>query len=394
LEALGAPAPSGILLGVHMRYDAIVIGVGGMGSAALYHLARRGASVLGIEQFQLAHDRGSSHGLSRIIRLAYYEHPSYVPLLRRSYELWRALEQVTGRRLLHITGSIDASRVDEVVFAGSRHSCELHDLPHEVLPSAALSRRFPGYRLPDDLVALFQPEGPFLEPEACVRSHADAALVYGAEVREGVRVRAIEERRGGVRVLTDAGTFEARTAVVTAGAWTSKLIPALAPMAVPERQVVAWFEPLDASLFAIERFPVFNLLVDSRRYYGFPIHGMPGMKIGLYHHLHETTDPDALRRECDATDERPLREGVARCFPEANGPLITMQPCMFTNSPDEHFIIDRLAPASPMVVAAGFSGHGFKFCSVVGEILADLALEGGTRHDIGMFSLSRFSEHG
>jgi len=375
----------------HLRYDAIVIGVGGMGSAALYHLARRGASVLGLEQFQLAHDRGSSHGLSRIIRLAYYEHPSYVPLLRRSYELWRALEQTAGCQLLHITGSIDASRADEVVFAGSLYSCELHDLPHEVLASAELSRRFPGYRLPDDIVALFQPEGGFLEPESCVRAHANAALGLGAEMRENVRVRAIEERGDGVRVVTDAGTYDARTAVVTAGAWASKLIPPLALLAIPERQVVAWFEPLDASLFHADRFPVFNLLIGSERYYGFPIHGMPGMKIGLYHHLHETADPDALRRECDGNDERPLREGVTRCFPEANGPLIVMQPCMFTNTPDEHFIIDRLAAESPIVVAAGFSGHGFKFCSVVGEILADLALDGGTRHEIGMFSLSRFA---
>jgi len=375
-----------------MRYDAIVIGVGGMGSAALYHLARRGARVLGLEQFDVAHDRGSSHGLSRIIRLAYYEHPSYVPLLRRSYELWRDLEHETGRQLLHITGSIDASRRDELVFAGSLRSCELHDLAHEVLSSEELSRRFPGYRLPDDIVALFQPEGGFLEPESCVRAYVDAALVHGAEVRTNVRVQGLEAGAEKVRVRTSDDELEARTVVVSAGAWTSKLLPDLGSLAVPERQVVAWFQPLTPSLFRTDDFPVFNLLVDDRRYYGFPAHGVPGMKIGLYHHLGEVTDPDAQRRECDADDERPLREGVARCFPEANGPLLQMQPCMFTNSPDEHFIIDRLEPESPVVVAAGFSGHGFKFCSVVGEVLADLALEGGTRHDIGMFALSRFQD--
>jgi sarcosine oxidase len=373
-----------------MRYDAIVIGVGGMGSAALYHLARRGVQVLGLEQYSLAHDRGSSHGLSRIIRLAYYEHPSYVPLLRRSYELWRELERETGKQLLHITGSIDASRADEIVFAGSRRSCELHDLKHEVLSSAELSQRFPGYRLPDDIVAVFQPDGGFLVPESCVRAHADAAMAHGAELHEGVRVRAIEVTRDGARVRTDDASFDARSVVVSAGAWAAKLLPELEPLAVPERQVVAWFEPLDESRFRADRFPVFNLLVDSRRYYGFPIHGIPGMKIGLYHHLGETTDPDAQRRECDAEDERPLREGVARCFPAANGRLLDMQPCMFTNSPDEHFIIDQRSEASPIVVAAGFSGHGFKFCSVVGEILADLALDGATNHDIEMFALSRF----
>lgn len=374
-----------------MEHDAIVIGLGGMGSAALYHLARRGARVLGLEQFHVAHDRGSSHGLSRIIRLAYYEHPSYVPLLRRSYELWRALEHETGRPLLHVTGSIDASRRDEVVFAGSLRSCELHDLPHEVLSSAQLARRHPGYRLPDDIVALFQPDGGFLEPESCVRAHVDAALVHGAEVREGVRVAEVVRSGDGVVVRTGDGELNARRAVVTAGPWASKLIPALASLAVPERQVVAWFEPLAPKLFRPECFPVFNLLVDSRRYYGFPAHGIPGMKIGLYHHLGERADPDALRRQCDSADEQPLREGVTRCFPDAAGPLLEMQPCMFTNSPDEHFIVDLLAPASPVVVAAGFSGHGFKFCSVVGEILAGLALERGTPHDIGMFALSRFA---
>src|SRR5262245_9259370 len=291
-----------------MRYDAIVIGVGGMGSAALYHLARRGARVLGLEQFGVAHDRGSSHGLSRIIRLAYYEHPSYVPLLRRSYELWRDLEHETGRHLLHVTGSIDASRRDDVVFAGSLRSCELHDLPHEVLSSEELTRRFPGYGLPDDIVALFQPEGGFLEPESCVSAYVDAALVHGAEVRTDVRVQSLEAGRGGggLRVRTFDRELEARTVVVTAGAWTSKLLPALGPLAVPERQVVAWFQPLTPSFFRPDNFPVFNLLVDERRYYGFPVHGVPGMKIGLYHHLGEITDPDAQRRECDAADERPL----------------------------------------------------------------------------------------
>jgi sarcosine oxidase len=372
-------------------YDAIVVGIGGMGSAALQHLARRGARVLGLEQFGIGHDRGSSHGLSRIIRLAYYEHPSYVPLLRRSFELWRALERETGRSLLHVFGSIDASREHEPVFAGSLRSCELHDLAHEVLSAEQVSGRFPGYRLPSDVCAVFQPDGGFLDPEACVHAHADVARAQGAELRVGERVQSWEASGTGVRVRTTAGEYSANRLVLTAGAWTAGLVPALAPLAVPERQVVAWFQPRRPELFAPACFPVFNLLLDEGRYYGFPSHAHSGFKIGLYHHLGEVVDPDALSRDCGPEDEGPLRMATERYFPDAAGPTLAMQPCMFTNSPDEHFLIDHLPGRPQVVVAAGFSGHGFKFCSVVGEMLAELALDGDTPHDRSMFALSRFA---
>jgi sarcosine oxidase len=373
-----------------MHHDAIVLGLGGMGSAALCHLARRGARVLGIEQFDVAHDRGSSHGLTRIIRLAYYEHESYVPLLRRSWALWRDLERETGRRLLHITGSIDASREHEPVFAGSLDSCRVHGLPHEVLTSAELTSRFPGYRLPSDHVALFQPDGGLLDPEGCVRAHTELARSLGAELALHHRVLAWQPVANGIEVRTADARYTADRLVIAAGAWTGKLLPALAAVAVPERQVVAWFEPLRAELFAPERFPVFNLLADEGRFYGFPAHGLPAFKIGLYHHLGEIVDPDAPSRECDAEDEGPLRLATERYFPDAAGATLDMQRCLFTNSPDEHFVIGHL-PAEPrVVVAAGFSGHGFKFCSVVGEILADLVLDGETGHEIGMFGVTRF----
>lgn len=367
------------------RRDAIVVGVGGMGSAALYHLARRGRRVLGIERFGIAHDRGSSHGHSRIIRLAYYEHPSYVPLLRRAYALWGELAAERQTTLLVRTGSIDASTPGHDVFEGSLRSCELHDVPHEVLDGDALGARFPGYRFPREARALFQRDGGILVPEACIAAHVAGAMAHGAELRTGERVLSWERRDDGVRVTTDAGVYDAGRLVIAAGAWARTLVPELAPLAVPERQVVAWFRPGRPELFAPERFPVFNVAFDEGRFYGFPRFGIDGFKIGRYHHLGETVDPDTIDRAVHARDIAPLAEFTARWFPDAAGPTIASGVCMFTNSPDEHFVIDDLGEDGRVVVAAGFSGHGFKFCSVVGEIVADLALDGGTRHEIGLF---------
>jgi sarcosine oxidase len=333
-------------------YDVIVIGVGAMGSAACYHLARRGKRVLGIERYDIPHAMGSSHGVNRIIRLAYYEHPSYVPLLRRAYPLWRELEQGFGEQLLFITGSIDASDAEDTVFTESRRSCELHGLPHEVLTSAELTRRFPGYRLPVGHTALLQPEGGFVMSERAVVAHTFGALAAGAEVHGRERVLEWSETASGVRVRTDRGEYEAEQLVLAAGAWMGQLVPALVGLAVPERQVLGWFQPHEPARFAPSAFPVFNLTVPEGRYYGFPVHGIPGFKIGRYHHREERIDPEAWEREPDAEDERVLRQVVERYFPAANGPVMTLRSCIFTNTPDEHFILDRLAPGSPVVVAS------------------------------------------
>ena len=376
------------------RYDTIVVGVGGMGSAAAYHLARRGQRVLGLERFDIPHDMGSSHGLTRIIRLAYYEHPSYVPLLRRSYELWRELQALAGEQLLHITGSLDAGPAGGPLFEGSRHSCLLHNLPHEVLSGADLNRRFPGYRLPEDHMAVFQPDGGFLLPERCIVAHVFAALELGAEIhgREPVLDWALGAGGSGVRVRTDRATYDADRLVVTAGPWASQLLPSLVRLAVPERQVLAWLQPQQPHLFTPQRFPVFNLAVDEGRFYGFPVFQIPGFKFGKYHHLEESVDPDRVDRECTPRDEAVLRTFAERYFPDGSGPTMALKVCMFTNSPDEHFIVD-LHPEYPQVtLAAGFSGHGFKFCSVIGEILADLAQHRTTPHDISLFRLARFAD--
>ena len=377
-----------------MTFDAIVIGLGGMGSATLYHLARRGLRVLGLEQFTVPHVFGSSHGLTRIIRLAYYESPKYVPMLRRSYELWDRLQSEAGEPLLHITGSLDVGWEDSRTVRGSLEACREHGLEFTRLTASELHARYPGYELPPGMMALFQPQGGLLVPERCVIAHVEGARRAGATVVENQRVLDWDASATGVRVRTAGASHDAARLVITAGPWARALVPALSGLAVPERQVVMWTAVEDESLFALDRFPVFNLQAsrdDSEHYYGFPIHGRRGFKIGRYHHRQERGNPDDLSRQTDAEDEALLRVALRRFFPRANGAALALETCLFTNSPDGHFILDHLDGLPNVAVAAGFSGHGFKFCSVIGEIMADLVTEGQSRLDLRMFSAARFS---
>ncbi|MCY4018113.1 MAG: N-methyl-L-tryptophan oxidase [Chloroflexi bacterium] len=376
------------------HYDAIVIGVGGMGSATLYHLAKRGWKALGIEQFEAPHDMGSSHGLTRIIRLAYYEDPSYVPLLRRAYELWDQLEGDAGEKLFYQTGSIDMGPEDSDVFAGSLRSCLEHDLAYQVLNSRQLSERFPGYRMPSETMALFQPQGGLLVPEGCISAYVRLAQKHGACLRSGERVTGWEVRNDeSLAVRTERGEYSADKLVICGGAWAYKLVPELTGKAVPERQVLIWLRPKQPELFRPERFPVWNALVDEGRYYGFPEFNpggaTPGMKFGRWHHREETCDPDAVDRDTYPADEALLRQFAERYFPAGAGATLRMSTCMFTNTVDEHWVLATLPGAPQVSVAAGFSGHGFKMASVIGEIMADLAQNGSTRHDISLHQLQR-----
>lgn len=373
------------------EYDVIVVGSGAMGSAAAYHLAARGQRVLVLEQFGLGHDRGSSHGLSRIIRLAYFEHPSYVPLLRRAFALWRALEDGLDAPLLHVTGGLDVGPEGSEVFEGSLRSCREHDLPHEVLSGVELSARFPGWHPAAELRAVYQPDAGFLTPERCIAAHAGRAMALGAEVRTHEPVRQLDRASGKVRVTTDHGCYEAGQVVLTAGAWLSDLVPALAPLLTPERQVLGWFGIDDAPAFAASRFPVFVLEAAEGLFYGFPQFEVPGFKIGKYHHLGEPVHPDTMSRAVTAADEAALRTATARYFPGANGPLVQSATCLFTNTPDGHFIIDRSPEWPEVLLVSACAGHGFKFSSVIGEICADLVVQGKTAHDITLFALGRFT---
>lgn len=369
------------------RYDVIVVGVGGMGSAALHHLARRGKRVLGLERFDLLHEHGSSHGLTRIIRLAYFEHPDYVPLLRRAYELWRELEADSGERLLTVTGIVEGG---ERILDGVLRSCAEHDLSHEELSGAEVATRFPAYRLPGDMRVVFQPDGGFLVPERCIVAHVQGALARGAVLRARERVLEWSDTGSGVRVRTDRGIAEAERLVLAAGAWSQDVARLPPGFVRGVRQALAWLQPARPELFTPERMPVFNLDLGGEHFYGFPAHGIPGFKLGRYDHFGAGGDPDVIDREPTQVDEAPLRAFAERYFPDGAGPTVALKTCLFEPSPDEHFLIDGHPDTPNAVVAAGFSGHGYKFCSVVGEILADLAIDGSTRHDIGLFRIDRF----
>lgn len=373
------------------RYGAIVIGVGGMGSATAYHLASRGVETLGLERYDIPHEMGSSHGVTRIIRKAQYEHPAYVPLVRRAYERWRELEERTGRELLHITGGIDAGPPESRIVNGSRRSCETHDIAHEILTGAEVNDRFPGYDLPEDHRAVYQEDGGFLVPEQCIIAHVEAAQAEGAEIRAREQVADYTTLSdGGVRVSTTKGTYEADRLVVTAGAWAKELLPELKGQLVPERQVLGWFQPTDPELFDASNFPVFVHDTGDAHYYGFPRHDVPGFKFGKFNHLHETVDPDSMDREPRPEDEELLRSYARRYFPDGEGPTMRLATCLFTNTPDEHFVLDTLSDHPQITVGAGFSGHGFKFASAIGEILAEVAVSGETNLDIELFSADRF----
>ena len=373
------------------QFDTIVVGVGGMGSATCNQLAQRGQHVLGLEQFDIPHSYGSSHGYTRIIRLAYYEDSSYVPLLRRAYDLWGELEKGYGEQILYKTGSVDVGSAESEVFTGSATSCLEHGLPHEVLTGNELNNRFPAYQVPKTFRALYQPDGGFLLPEKATVAFVEAAHQYGAVIQARERILKWEPVGEGVRVTTDRDVYEADALVFTAGAWNATLLPELAELAVPERQVLAWLQPLQPELFSPNVFPVFNMQVGTERYYGFPVFGVPGFKFGKYRHLREQGTPDSFDREPNLADEALLRTFAEEMFPLGNGPTMSLKTCMFTNSPDDHFIID-LHPVYPQVsIAAGFSGHGYKFASVIGEIMADLAMTRTTQHNIDLFRLARFN---
>ena len=373
------------------HFDVVVIGLGVMGSAALRELARRKRSVLGIEQFAAGHDRGSSHGETRIIRLAYFEHPSYVPLVRRAYELWRDIEAAAAQKLLHVTGVAEMGPPESQLVKGTLASARLHGLRHEVLSAADLTRRFPAFRLPPDYIAVLQPDGGFLLAEPSIRALLAQAKHAGAQVRERVTVRAIEPRASGVRVLTDDGAIDAGAVIIAAGPWLKSLLPDLQVRLRVTRQVMGWFAPAEPEPFAPGLFPVF--LIESRHgtHYGFPPFAGGGIKVAKHHHRNEAVDPDRYDRAASADDESLIRALLAEHIPAADGPLLDAKTCLYTVTPDGDFIIDRLPGFPQLIIASPCSGHGFKFAPAIGEILADLATTGASRHDISRFSLERIA---
>ena len=369
--------------------DVIVVGLGAMGSAAAWQLARRGRRVLGFDRFSPPHTLGSTHGRSRIIREAYFEHPGYVPLLRRAYECWAELERDSGRRLLRQTGGLMAGPESGVLFAGARRSALEHALPHEVLTASDIRRRFPGFTPPDDTVGLFEPRAGMLWPEASVEAALDLARRHGAELRTNVPVTSWTADGGGVTVSAGGATHGADRLILAAGPWMPSLLGARGRPLQVERQLFHWFEPARTpELFRPDRCPVAVWEYAPDRMFATQPDVGDGLKAGI-HHEGETTDPDHARREPTPQDEAAMRRLVERYMSAAAGRLIEARVCLYTNTPDHHFVIDRHPDHPRVIVASPCSGHGFKFASVVGEILADLATGKPSRFDLAPFALSR-----
>jgi sarcosine oxidase len=372
------------------KYDVIVIGVGGMGSATCFELARRGVRVLGLEQFDIGHDRGSSHGQTRVIRTAYYEHPSYVPLVRRSFERWYDLEQRTDRKLLTECGCVNIGRAGSMILDGVRQAAREHGLRVKELSGVELREWCPPLRFGDDYCGALEREAGFLFVEECVRAHADAAHSMGATIETGVTVREWTATPLGVRVVTDGANFEAGRLVITVGPWAGELLQSWGKPLTVMRQTMLWFGTQDDSQFRRNRFPIYLAEVPEGYFYGLPVIDAAGHKVARHYGAPESAKPDDFVRDVTESDEVPVREFLNRYLPQVNGPLNRAQVCTYTMTPDRHFILDRHPEHDNVAIAAGFSGHGFKFAPVVGEIMADLVLEGRTKWPIDVFRITRF----
>jgi sarcosine oxidase len=372
-------------------HDVIVVGLGAMGSAAAYHLAARGLRVLGFDQYTPPHTLGSTHGRTRIIREAYFEHPAYVPLVRRAYELWGEWERAARRTLLRQTGGLMVGPPDGILVPGALASAREHAVVHELLSEADVRRRWPALQPGEGMVALFEERAGVLDPEACVVSAFTLARRSGAELRTGEPVTAWRSDNNVFTVTTSKGTYQAPHLIVTAGPWVGDLLPDLAECFTVERQVFHWFEPVaNAAELRAGKCPLALWEYGPDRM----VATMPdlgdGVKIGI-HHDGEITTPQSVNRVPNAHDERAARVLLARFIPSANGALREAAVCLYTNTADQHFVID-VHPAHPrLLVASPCSGHGFKFTPAIGEMLADLVTTGASRFDLTPFRLDRLT---
>lgn len=371
------------------KYDVIVLGLGAMGSAASFHLARRGFKVLGLDANSQGHKFGSSHGTSRIIREAYLEGPSYVPLVQRSYQLWRELEAETGADLLRITGGLTIGDAHSDFVTGALNSSRLFNLPYEYLDAAETARQFPAFRLDENMTAVYEKNAGILYPESCVFAHLDLASRYGAEIHHEEPVLKWSSVNDSVVVETERDTYRAERLIITAGPWASELLTGLGLPLVVQRVVNVHFEPDSPQRFAPENCPVYLFQVAEGEYYGFPALPGEGVKFGR-HDAEDVCTPQTINREVAPAEIKPLQDVLNRYMPGSAQTFLRSLTCMYTNTPDRHFIIDRHPALENVVYGCGFSGHGFKFSAVIGEILADLSVDGNTRHSIEFLAASRF----
>ncbi len=387
------------------QFDVIVIGVGAMGSSVCYHLAQRGVRVLGLDRFEIPNEMGSSGGYSRMFRLAYYEHGNYVILLQRAFELWQQLELMADQKLFHVTGGLYMGRSDSELVGGSCQAAAEHGIEHEILSHNQLADRFGQFHLPDDFVGFYEHKAGFLLSQPVIATQAELARCNGAALHGCEPVIEWQSDRDRVSVRTEQRTYHADELILCGGAWTSKLLASLNIQLRVTRQVMGWVEPssthgpFSMSRWQLGQFPVWAIELGieagySGLHYGFPMTaGHPGLKIA-HHFPAQLVDPDQVDRQLLPGDERTFRSVLRDYLPDADGPLRAMSTCLYTNSPDSHFIVDRIANVAHdhdrVTIACGFSGHGFKFASVMGQALADLAMNHRTDLPVGFLGLSRF----
>lgn len=369
--------------------DCIVLGLGAMGSAALDHVARRGARVIGIEQFTAAHDRGSSHGQTRMIRRAYFEHPDYVPLVDRAFQHWFALQQELGRTLYQPTGLVVSGSAAGEVVPGTLTAARQHQLPIRELTSDECARRFPQFRFPVDDTVVFEEDCGFLFVEDCVQAQIDRAVAAGATASFEETVREWTSHNGTIRVVTSRGAYEADRLIITAGAWASRVLGELGLSLQVRRKVQFWFPVAEDGVAAHRTSPSFIFERPDAAFYGFPSIDERTVKVAEHTGGRVVDDPSALDRNFDEGDLGPVRRFLELCLPHLGTEPERHSVCMYTMSPDGHFLVDRHPLHQNVVLAAGFSGHGFKFAPVMGEALADLALTGETDLPIEFLRLGR-----
>ena len=376
-----------------MAHDVIVAGVGSMGAAACRELAARGLRVLGLEAGALPNPLASFAGRTRAIRLSYSEHPDYVPLLRGAYDRWETLGEECGQKLLHLTGALYMGPEKGELFSGALASAQTHRLAHTRFTAAALHSQWPQFLLPDNFVGLHEEQAGYVLSEVAVGAMIEAAQRHGANLHGNEPVLDWTATAQGVTARTPMGEYAAGHLVFTAGAWTSEVLQNL-PLTVT-RQVLGWVQPPDLGQFTADRFPVWAIDHDGPGfYYGFPHtpdgSGGPGLKAAL-HCPGAPTTAAAAQRDPLPADADEIRAVFTRHLPSGDGPLIEQRTCLYTNTPDGHFIVDHHPAHERVTLACGFSGHGFKFASVMGEVLADLATAEKTDWPIGFLGLSRFA---
>ncbi len=369
------------------RKRLIVAGLGAMGSAVAYHACVLGARVIGLDPIPPPHPFGSSYGKSRIIRAAYFEDPAYVPLVQRAYDLWEELERESQRRLLTITGGLMIGPEDGILVPGALKSAQVHRLPYQLLSPCQIEERFPFLRLPKGFVGVYEPRAGVLNPEACVAAYLDLARRNGANLRFGCRLLSWAVRNGVLEVETDRGVLAADALVVSLGPWLPRFLTDL-PLQV-ERQVMFWFEPSqDRQHVTPDRCPIY--IVEHQRgrfFYGFPDMG-DGIKVAR-HHEGETVDADRVNRAVASCEVEEIRRLVQPFLPAISGPLKESHVCLYTNTPDGHFLIDRHPDGDSVWIVSPCSGHGFKFASAIGEAVARWILEGEPGQDLSLFRLNR-----